>query len=510
MDKSRINILIALLVLIPILTISYWISNFIAYGFDETNAHSQDFVSASNKFAFSFFSNLKNRESGNIFFSPYGISNAFSMLYEGANGTTRDEIQSVFYFGQTNAQQRESVKATNSELNRPNSNYTLNIANALWVENNFPILKDYGGTLENYYSAKATNLDFKNNPEGSRGTINGWVADKTRDRILDLIPPGGITTDIKLIVTNAVYFKGNWSQQFDETLTKIDDFKITNQKVVSVPMMETHEDFSYYEDNSLQVLEMPYQGDLSMLVLLPKGDNVTFLENSLSPEKLVEWKAKLRIKDVIVYMPKFNFTTTYLLNDNLASMGVPSTFSKYGADFSGVSGKKDVYVNLAIHKTFLNVDEKGSEAAAATAIMMMPSIAAPGKTPEPLIFRADHPFVFFIYDNQNGLILFMGKVFDPSSQNSMSEEPSIPNWIKNNAKLWHENSVNDSTFVQGIQYLIEQNIIRVNQTTSTSQSVPQVPYWVKNVAGMWANNQISDDDFLNGIKYLVKVGIIKM
>lgn len=378
---------------------------------------SQGTVDASNRFTFSFFSNVIQKENDNVFFSPYSISNAFSMVYEGAHGKTKDEIQSIFNFIQNDVERRDSVKATNSGFNNPNNNYTLNIANALWVETDFQVLKDYADTLEKYYSAKATNLDFKSSPEGSRQMINGWVEDKTNQKIKDLISTGSITPDTKVVLTNAVYFKGNWSHPFDVTLTKDDNFKTTNQKVVKIPMMKTEGDFNYFGDDGLQVLEMPYQGNLSMIVLLPKENNLKSLTDSLSQEKLNEWKNKLIVQQVIVYMPKFNFTTYYVLNGNLISMGMPTAFSKDYADFSGITGKKDLYIDLAIHKAFVKIDEKGSEAAAATAIIMMPTAACPGcgEPHQPPIFRADHPFTFFIYDNQNGLILFMGQVADPSA-----------------------------------------------------------------------------------------------
>ena len=366
---------------------------------------------ANNRFAFSFFSNILQQNNGNVFFSPYSISNAFSMVYEGARGSTADEIQSVFHFIPDDTIRKNYVKAVNSELNSPNQQYKLDIANALWIQNDYRIVKNYADTLQQYYFANATNLDFKTKSEESRQTINNWVANKTNQKIIDLLPTGSINQYTRVVLTNAIYFKGNWTNQFAGYETRDENFTTSYQKTVKVPMMQTLASFKYFADDSLQVLKMPYQGgSLSMIVLLPKDNDLKSLTSSLSVEKLHYWNANLTTEQVLVYLPKFTLNTKYVLNDNLASLGMPSAFLPDVADFTGMTGNKDLSISAAVHQAFVKVDEKGTEAAAATGAVFQTTSMPLSK----YTFRVDHPFVFLIYDEQTDLILFMGQVVDPS------------------------------------------------------------------------------------------------
>lgn len=364
-----------------------------------------------NRFTFEIYSVI-NKESNNVFFSPYSISSAFSMLYEGAQGTTRDELQAVFHYAKDDAERRSIAKSALSELNKPNGNYKLSSANALWVQKDYPILKSYYKILRENYSAKSINLDFVEKTEHSRIIINKWVESKTNKKITNLFPPNSITEDTKAVLTNAVYFKGDWKTQFDKKLTQDNDFKLTAQKAIKTPMMRITKYFDYIENDELQILKMPYKGDnLSMLVLLPKND-LPSLEKELTAEKLNEWKGKLARNEVSVQFPKFTMNTDYDLITSLSSMGITSVFSDKKADLSGITGDKDLYVNAAIHKAFVDVHEEGTEAAAATGIGAVPtSIPPPPKT-----FNADHPFIFLIQDDRTGMILFMGKVTDPTKK----------------------------------------------------------------------------------------------
>jgi len=364
-----------------------------------------------NEFAFEMFSNLTKKKEENTFFSPYGISSAFSIVYEGARSTTQDEIQSVFHFIKDEQARRNSAYTLISELNKPEQNYTLSVANALWVQNDFQILKEFNEVAETYYLAKTENLDFIFNAEDSRQTINGWVEEKTNDKIKDLLPQGSLDELTRAVITNAVYFKGNWTIPFDEKLTQDEDFKIPEQNTVKVPMMNVREHFNYTSTDDLQILQMPYKGgDLSMVVLLPKNNELQYLEEKLSVSNLKEWKNQLTRKEVQVYLPKFTFNTKYMLNENLSKMGMSSAFDPEQADFSGINGQKDLYITGVFHQAFVAVDEKGTEAAAATGIV----IGTESAHPEPEIFRADHPFIFLIQDDNTGMILFMGKVVDPT------------------------------------------------------------------------------------------------
>ncbi len=378
---------------------------------DTTPKSINEVVNLNNMLGFEIYSNLIEEKQENTFFSPYSISSAFSILYEGARGTTQDEIQSVFHFIKEDQTRRDYAHQIISDLNKPSQNYILSTANALWVQDKFPILPEYKDVTETYYLSTTENLDFKTQPEESRNTINSWVEEKTNDKIKDLLPQGSINDMTRAVITNAVYFLGNWTVQFDENLTKEDDFKILEKETVKVPMMNIEQNFNYASTNDLQVLQMSYKGDdLSMLVLLPKDNDLLSLEKKLSVENLNEWKSNLAKKQVNVYLPKFKLETTYSLVENLTNMGMPSVFVPGQADLSGINKDAELYVTGVFHKAFVAVDEKGTEAAAATGIVV--GITSVG--PQPEIFRADHPFIFLIQDDRTGLILFMGKVIDPT------------------------------------------------------------------------------------------------
>jgi serpin B len=374
-----------------------------------------DIVIASNQFAFEFYSNLKDVEEGNIFFSPYSISTALAMTYEGARGQTAREIQSVFHFPESESARRTSFLAIHNQLNRPSAEYKLHTANALWIEKDYQLLEEYTGAIESYYGGKATNLDFVSQAENARLTINSWVEEKTNDKIKELFKPGSINQLTRLVITNAIYFKGTWAKQFDEEETKEEDFRITPDSAIKVPMMRlAGEDarFNYTENENLQVLEMIYEGgDLSMLVLLPKDDDIKALEDSLTLENLQLWRDELAGQRVDVYMPKFTFTREYSLNDDLRKMGMPLAFEADKADFSGIDGTKELFIHTIVHKAFVEVNEEGTEAAAATGVV----VGITSMPPPPPVFRADHPFIFMIQQRETGNILFLGRVSNPTS-----------------------------------------------------------------------------------------------
>jgi serpin B len=373
-------------------------------------------VEANNQFAFEYYSHLKNRETGNIFFSPFSISSALVMTYEGAREQTAKEMQSVLHFpADDNLRRTEYLKIFN-ELNKKDKKYELNIANALWAQEDYQFLSDYIDTVEKYYGGKTNNLDFVKDPEGSRVTINDWVEKQTKDKIKDLIPQGVINDMTRLVLTNAIYFKGEWVKQFDKENTTDEDFRINENDSVKVPMMQRTDEeaeFNYAENKDLQILEMPYSGeDLSMLILLPKNDDLAKVENSLSTENLAQWKKDLKKQRVEVFVPKFKFETKYLMTEDLKAMGMPTAFG-LGADFSGMDGKKDLFISEVIHQAFVEVNEEGTEAAAATGVVMMLG-ALPGEETKIPVFRADHPFIFLIQEKNSGNILFIGRVVNPA------------------------------------------------------------------------------------------------
>jgi len=381
---------------------------------EEVNSYLTALVAGNNQFAFKLYRQL-SQTSGNIFFSPYSISSALALTYAGAKGQTRKQIQEVCGFLEEDALWHKAFKEIINQINQEKKDYALNTANALWLQEDYALLEDYLKTAETYYQAKVTKLNFKSNPEACRLTINKWVELKTKEKIKDLIPAGLLDNFTRLVLTNAIYFKGKWLKAFDEKDTQPMDFRLDKENTVSVPMMALQAEeaeFYYTEDKAAQVLELLYAGeDLSMLVILPKEDNLKGLEERLSAEKLQELRNALVKQRVDVYLPKFKFAQKFFLSQALKEMGMPDAFLPEKADFSGISGKKDLFISEVIHQAFVDVSEEGTEAAAATAVVMRTTAV---RQPSPVkVFKADHPFIFIIQQRQTGNILFLGRVEDP-------------------------------------------------------------------------------------------------
>ena len=377
---------------------------------------------ANNRFALDLYSNLKKDpecSGDNLFFSPFSISSALAITYEGARGTTADEIRNVFHFPTDDSVRRRGYSEITAGLNAWRAGYTLRVANALWAEKTYPFLPDYVNTAQVYYHANAMNLDFKNHVDNSCYTINTWVEDQTNHKIRNLIPRGSINPLTRLLITNAIYFKGTWVKQFYKNNTREDDFRTSPGKTVRVPMMQrTDKDavYKYEETENLQLLEMPYTHrrsgrELSMLVILPKDENLMTAENSLRYQELSDIRKSLNSRRVDVYFPKFRLETEYRLPSTLVAMGMPTAFS-IAADFSGMDGIFNLFISDLIHKAFVDVTEEGTEAAASTA-EYTEALAVPLRPPIP-VFRADHPFIFIIQDTESGNILFIGRVVNPA------------------------------------------------------------------------------------------------
>ena len=368
-------------------------------------------VEANNQFSFELYSKYKSKD-GNIFFSPYSISTALAMTYEGARGKTADEMQAVFHFPKDETLRRNSFLESYNGINKEGKAYTLKTANALWAQKDYPFLDSYFSLVKQYYGGNVTNLDFAGQTEESRLTINKWVEEQTNNKIKDLIPKGILDSLTRLVLTNAIYFKGMWVMQFDKAKTIEKDFEISPGKTVKAMMMSlTGEEavFKYAEEEDLQVLELPYKGEeLSMLILLPKKGGMDSLEAILNAQQISELRKGLHKQRVDVYLPKFKFETKYFMKDTLKKMGMPTAFSM-AADFSGMNGKKELYIYQVIHQAFVEVNEEGTEAAAATAVVMRLKSMAPMK----IIFNADHPFIFLIQEKDTGNILFLGRVSEP-------------------------------------------------------------------------------------------------
>ena len=348
----------------------------------------------------------------NFCFSPYSISSAFAMLYAGAAGETAAEMKTVFNYGEgIHASNRVLMKRLNST---PAETGELSVANSIWPLKKYRFLKSYTSLLKRDYKTEVTPLDYKLSPEPSRKTINKWVEDKTRERIKDILPETSITPDTRLVLVNAIYFKSKWSSAFDERMTQEADFTTLSGDTVKVKMMEKTASFAYAEIVGAQALELQYRGGLySMLILLPeKNAGLSMLERRINEKFIKDLSARLTNHKVNVFLPKFKVESSFDIGKTIGELGLKRAFTAK-ADFSKMNGKRDLFVSSAVHKAFIEVDEHGTEAAAATAVTVMRTTAMPHETEKVILFRADHPFVFVIRDNASGAILFMGRVTKP-------------------------------------------------------------------------------------------------
>ncbi|MBM3321072.1 MAG: serpin family protein [Candidatus Eisenbacteria bacterium] len=378
------------------------------------SADVSDVVESANRFAVDFYREIMNRKEGNLFCSPFSVSTALAMTDAGAAGETKAEMERVLRFSGNQENVHAAYGALVKSLDRGGAlgGYRLNVANRLWGQTGYPFLETFLDVCANDYQAGFETLDFLMNWESARQTINLWVEGKTEERIKDLLPPGSVTRNTRLVLTNAIYFKGKWARQFDPKATTDQAFHRTGGEA-SVPMMYQKETFGYARGTDLSILEMKYVGeDLSMFVFLPDSiDGLADLEAGLTFEALEAGIAAVRDQKVIVYLPRFEFTVDFELNAVLAAMGMPSAFNPETADFSGMDGTRDLFIHGVFHKAFVKTNEEGTEAAAATGVVMGVTSA-----PNYPIFRADHPFLFLIRDNVTGAVLFMGRVADPLSK----------------------------------------------------------------------------------------------
>jgi serpin B len=374
-------------------------------------------VKGNNEFAFDLYGQLSKQDlgkKGNLFFSPESISTALAMTYGGARGDTAEEMAKALHFGLPRDMLHPGFSALIKELNGEGKkrSYQLSIANALWGQKGEGFKDDYLKLTRDNYGAGLKEVDFAGNAEGVRKEINTWVEKQTQEKIKDLLKPGVIDSLTKLVLTNAIYFKGDWNSQFKKDQTREEVFNDGSDAKRKVPMMHQTAKFKYHDAGELQVLEMPYAGkELSMVVLLPKKvTGLADLEKSLTADKLAGWLGKVREQEVIVSLPKFKTTSEFGLKPALEALGMKKAFLMPGADFSGINGKDDLYITAVVHKAFVDVNEEGTEAAAATGVVIGVKSLPPPK-PE---FRADHPFIFLIRDTRNDSVLFLGRFVEPS------------------------------------------------------------------------------------------------
>lgn len=365
-------------------------------------------------FAFDIFQILKQK-GGNLFFSPYSVSSALAMTYGGARGNTALQMQEAMRFTRGQEGTHKAFAELGSLLGNIQSKgaVELAVANSIWPQTGYGFLPEYTALLKKFYGVEITPVDYANAPEPSRKRINKWVEVKTREKIKDLIPEGSIDPLTRLVLVNAIYFKGDWEEQFDPDDTVEAPFFVTPEKSIEASLMTRTGDYGYSDMGDLQILELPYAGrDLSMVVILPgPGRSISDLEKKITIENFFLWKQGMSEKEVEVFLPRFRITWgSFSLVEALKSLGMVDAFSDTKADLSGMDGSPDLYITDVLHKAFIDVNEEGTEAAAATAVIVgLKSIPAP-----PEVFRADRPFIFIIQENSTGSILFMGRVSDPS------------------------------------------------------------------------------------------------
>ena len=371
-------------------------------------------VSGNTHFACELYAKLREQE-GNLFFSPYSISSALAMTYAGARGNTAAEMKKSLRFIVADGDLHPAFASLTKALNEggKGGSYELAVANALWGQKDYAFLPDFLALNRKHYGAGLELVDFAGATEKARGTINAWVERQTREKIKDLLKPGILTPLTRLVLTNAIYFKGDWAKQFKKEATREAPFQVTPGKSVKVPTMNQTEKFGYMETPDLQALSLPYEGEaLSMVVFLPKkADGLAAFEKSLTAENLAKWLPRLRTRRVAVSLPRFKVTAEFGLKPTLEAMGMKDAFTM-AADFSGMEPKKELYISAIVHKAFVDVNEEGTEAAAATAVVMTLK-SAPAR---PLVFKADHPFVFVIREDKTGSVLFMGRVANPKPE----------------------------------------------------------------------------------------------
>ena len=375
-------------------------------------ADSAAIAHGTNAFALSLYSSLR-AQPGNLFLSPFSIETAMSMVYAGARGQTAQQMSAVLRLPAA-PQQAESAFSDllgTLQSDAKKHGYQLDIADGLWAQQGYPLLPSYLQAMRSAFGAEIDSVDFVHNSSAIAAQINGWVAQRTHDKIKDLFAPSAFHSNTRLVLANAIYFKGSWARPFNPEFTHDDTFTSGGAKI-QVHMMQQQCSFGYFEGGSYQLLELPYKGDtLAMDIFLPrKGDGLPAFEQGLTAESLAAALAKLHPDMVRVELPRFTMASSFELNRELAALGMPLAFSS-GADFSGMSDRgRELSLSLVVHKAWVDVNEQGTEAAAATGIGI--KAAAVVRYTD---FRVDHPCFFLIRDLSSGAILFMGRLDHPAS-----------------------------------------------------------------------------------------------
>lgn len=374
--------------------------------------------SANSLFALELFRTLnESNPTGNIFFSPFSISSALAMVFLGTKGSTAAQLSKTFHFDSVE-DVHSRFQSLNAEVSKRGAAHTLKLANRLYGEKTYNFLPEFLTSTQKMYGADLAPVDFQHASEDARKEINQWVKGQTEGKIPELLAVGVVDSMTKLVLVNAIYFKGLWEEKFMKQDTTDAPFRLNKKNTKSVKMMYQKKKFffGYISDLKCKVLEMPYQGgELSMLILLPEDieDESTGLkkiEEQITLEKLREWTKRENLEniDVHVKLPRFKIEESYILNSNLGRLGLQDLFNSSKADLSGMSGSRDLFISKIVHKAFVEVNEEGTEAAATTAGIATFCMLLPEEE-----FTADHPFVFFIRHNPTANVLFLGRVCSP-------------------------------------------------------------------------------------------------
>ncbi|MBA4380486.1 MAG: serpin family protein [Anaerolinea sp.] len=380
-----------------------------------------ELVAGNNAFAFDMYRAARSSDD-NLFYSPYSISLALAMTYAGARGETASQMADTLHFTLLDDRLHPAFNALDLDLARrpeqasdvsEKQRFELSIVNSMWGQKDWPFLPEFLDTIALNYGAGMRLVDYMNAPEPARKAINDWVSDETKGRIEDLIPQGVIDRLTRLVLVNAIYFKATWDFPFEESLTEDGPFNLLDGSQVSAPMMslDTPERLGYVDGEGFQAVSLPYKGGLAeMVILLPDEGQFEAFESSLTAERFAGILTGIETQSVNLTMPKFSFTRDLSLREMLAGMGMSDAFDPNLADFSGIDGSRDLYIQAALHKAFIAVDEAGTEAAASTAIII-------GLTSMPISeinLKIDRPFIFLIRDIPTGTLLFVGRMVNPA------------------------------------------------------------------------------------------------
>ncbi len=384
----------------------------------------ESFAEDNNNFALAMYGQFRQR-SGNLFFSPFSIRIALGMIQVGARGETAAQMRETLRISSSDETLHVSFAEIIQQLNAAGGGkYEMAVANSLWVQDGAPLQPGFLDLIARYYAGAMNLVDFRRGAEAARVTMNQWVEDKTRQKIRELIPSGGLDAETRLVLLNAVYFKGRWVLPFDKAATCDEPFHLEAGGQVQASLMHQSEEVGYLKDRGYQAVDLVYRGgDLSMLVLLPdRKDGIRNLERMLSARMLHDCVAQMHTREVKLFLPRFKITWgTVNVRDQLTALGMPLAFTRAQADFSGINGHEpphedSLFISDVLHKAFVEVNEEGTEAAADSTVYMMRVGAALRPPPTP-VFRADHPFVFAIRERKTSALLFLGRMADPTPEN---------------------------------------------------------------------------------------------